>query len=132
MPSAVNISLSEEGASVTHVTIARDRNIYGFISGALEMKLIDDAALMLANRVAHGPVVIARADRIELIKPITVGDVLHAHARLLNTGYISINIEVDVYAERMHARIPFLAGRAELVLIAVDEKDRPRPLRQGQ
>ncbi|MFF7705690.1 acyl-CoA thioesterase [Streptomyces lydicus] len=120
--------LSDQYVTITHVTTARDTNIYGYVSGALTMKLIDDAALVLGVRVARGPAVTARVEQLEFLKPVEAGDVLHAYARLMKTGYSSIKIDVEVYAERIDFEIPILASRAQLTFVAVDETNRPRPI----
>ncbi|MFJ1561682.1 acyl-CoA thioesterase [Streptomyces mirabilis] len=130
MSLASDVLLSDSRASVSHVTTARDANIYGYVSGALQLKMIDDAALVLAVRVAQGPAVTARVERMDFLAPVRVGDVLHAHADLMRTGRSSMHIRVEIYSERMGLMdFPILVGTATLVFVAVDSENKSRPLR---
>jgi 5-methyltetrahydropteroyltriglutamate--homocysteine methyltransferase len=77
-----------------------DTNLYGTVHGGVVMKLADDAAAAAAARHAGGPAVTVSVDRMTFVAPARVGDLLTVRASVECAGRTSMDIGVQITAER--------------------------------
>ncbi len=128
------MSLDARPADATRITLSRimtvvDANLYGNIHGGVIMKLVDDAAGVVAARHCGGSAVTVSMDEMVFLVPVHVGDLVHAHAQVNWAGRTSMEIGVRVEAERWdRLERPQHASTAYLVYVAIDEQGRPRPV----
>src|SRR5512133_3296473 len=80
------------------MTRVEDINFFGNIHGGAVMKWIDEAAYACAAGWCGTGCVTVYVGGIRFIKPIHLGDLVEAHARLIYTGNTSMHIAVDVSA----------------------------------
>ncbi|MCU1677821.1 MAG: acyl-CoA hydrolase [Frankiales bacterium] len=107
---------------------AVDTNPYGNVHGGVLMKLSDDAAGLAAARHCDGPAVTV-AIEMELARPVHVADLVHASARVTWTGRTSIEVRVEVEAERWNETDnAHLVAVAHVVYVAIGADERPRPV----
>ncbi len=90
------------------------------------MKLIDEAAGVVASRHARSNVVTASIDRMDFHTPVFEGDLLTVTAGLNLVGKTSMEIGVRVEAENLIIGEVRNAATAYLTYVALDTQGRPR------
>lgn len=108
----------------------RDANMGGTIFGGWIMSHVDIAGSVPALARAKGAVVTRAVDSFEFKKPVFIGDLVSCYADIVSIGKSSINVRVEVYAERMRKGVTdcVKVTEATLVYVAIDEHGKPRPL----
>ncbi len=79
----------------------QDANPAGNVHGGVVVRIIDEAAGVVAARHARSNVVTASIDRMDFHNPVFVGDVLFFAASLNLVGRTSMEIGVRVEAENL-------------------------------
>ena len=111
------------------ITSGAQTNLMGTVHGGEVMKLVDDAAGTVAARFTGGPAVTAAMDEMIFRAPVRVGDVLTVHAQVNWAGRSSMEVGTRVETTRWdELGDPVHVATAYLVMVAVDEHGRPRPL----
>jgi acyl-CoA hydrolase len=68
-------------------------------------------------------------DEMVFLRPVRVGDLIHAHAQVNWAGRTSMEVGVRVTSERWNEIDPPVhVASAYLVFVAVDDEGRPRPV----
>ena len=114
--------------TLSHIMTGSDTNLLGTVHGGVIMKLVDDAAGAVAGRHSGGPAVTASMDEMAFLAPVRVGDLVHATAQVNWVGRSSLEVEIDVTAERWDqaaAHATHVAS-AHLVFVAIDGTGQPR------
>jgi len=118
---------SASECTLTHLMTAVDANLHGNIHGGVIMKLVDDAAGVVAARHSGGRAVTVSMDEMVFLVPVHIGDLLNVRARLNWAGRSSMEIGVRVEAERWDTLGEALhTSTAYLVYVAIDEAGKPR------
>jgi len=116
-----------EGRTVGHsevemaqLMLPAQANPAGFVHGGELMKMMDNAAGVVAARHAHSNVVTARVEDINFHTPVRVGSLVIVHAKLVFTSRSSMQIRVEVEVENIgqERRVPALT--ANFIMVAVD------------
>jgi acyl-CoA hydrolase len=81
-------------------------NPAGNVHGGEIMKLMDNAAYVVAHRHARTNVVTARVDELTFHLPITVGNLVTCHAYLTFVGRSSMEVAVTVEVENLYSEAP--------------------------
>jgi acyl-CoA hydrolase len=114
--------------TLAHLMTSADTNPYGNVHGGVLMKLTDDVAGLAAARHCGGPAVTV-AIEMALQRPVHVADLVHATARVTWTGRTSLEVQVDVTAERWNETDgPRPVAVAHVVYVAIGPDERPRPV----
>ena len=92
------------------------------------MHWIDLAADIAASRHAGHVVVTASMDRLELLHPVQVGEVVRLEARLNWVGRTSMEVEVRVDTENMETGEVRKTSTAFLTFVALDRQGVPIPI----
>ena len=111
---------------MAQMMIPQDANPAGNVHGGAVVKLIDEAAGVVASRHARSNVVTASIDRMEFHTPVFVGDLLTVTAGLNLVGRTSMEIGVRVDAENLISGEVRHAATAYLTYVALDAQGRPR------
>src|SRR4051794_5068465 len=115
-------------STLSHIMMVTDTNLFGTVHGGVIMKLVDERGGMAAARHSGGTAVTASMDEMAFLAPVRVGDLVHATAQVNWVGRSSLEVEVDVTAERWDqasAHATHVAS-AHLVFVAVDATGKPR------
>jgi len=121
-PSASRLTLSQ-------IMDQHHTNLLGTVHGGQILSLIDSVAGVVAARHSDGPAVTAAIDETAFLRPVRVGDVVHVDARITWAGRSSMEVAVKVTADRWDRAVPATdVATAHLVMVAVDEDGRPRPV----
>jgi len=110
---------------MAQLMLPHQANIAGYIHGGEVMKIMDNAAGVVAARHAHTNVVTVRVDNIFFLKPVRVGDVLLVHASLTFVGRSSMEIRVEVETENIAREKKQKALTANFIYVSLDKTGKP-------
>ncbi|HYR61092.1 MAG TPA: acyl-CoA thioesterase [Actinomycetota bacterium] len=106
-----------------------DANLLGFVHGGVIMKLVDNAAGLVAIRHSRGPVVTAAVDEMSFIEPVQLGALVTVAASLNYVGTTSMEVGVRVETEDVLTGERAHTASAYLVFVALEEgSGKPRPV----
>jgi acyl-CoA thioesterase YciA len=119
--------------------LPKDTNVFGTIFGGVILSNIDLASAVEARKVAPHRYVTKAMREVEFHEPVFLGDIVSFFTETVRVGRTSITVRVIVEAERWGADPAAPAGvgqgqkvkvtEAEVVLVAVDARLRPVPIR---
>jgi len=110
---------------MAQLMLPHQANLAGYVHGGEIMKIMDNAAGVVAARHAHTNVVTVRADNIFFLKPVRVGDVLLVHASLTFVGHSSMEIRVEVETENAAQEKRQKALTAIFIYVSLDKTGKP-------
>jgi uncharacterized protein (TIGR00369 family) len=115
-------------ANLSVIMMVTDTNLFGTVHGGVIMKLVDECAGMAAARHSGGTAVTASMDEMSFLAPVRVGDLVNARAQVNWAGRSSLEVEVEVTAERWDQAAAHAThvARAHLVFVAIDAAGKPR------
>jgi acyl-CoA thioesterase YciA len=114
--------------SLRTVAMPADTNPNGDIFGGWIMSLMDLAAGTAAGSRAKGRVATAAVSNLSFLQPVKVGDVVCVYTDVTRTGRTSVTVGVEAWVLRRNQGERERVTAGEIVLVAVDETGRPRPL----
>jgi len=114
----------DSAVDMAEVMLAQEANPAGCVHGGELMKLMDNAAGVVACRHARTNVVTANVEEIDFLQPVRVGDLLLIHAQLTFTSQSSMEVRVEVAAEDILTgrRTPSLAAHYNMVALGPEGK----------
>lgn len=129
--------MSERVPAIKVLLLPKDTNAHGTIFGGVILSNIDLASSVEARKVAPLRYVTKAMHEVEFHEPVFVGDVVSFYAETVRVGRTSLTVKVSVVAERWAVNERSTRGRgelvtvteAEVVLVAVDDRGRPTPIR---
>lgn len=108
-----------------------DTNANGDIFGGWIMSQMDLGGAIMAKEIAQGPVVTVSVDKINFIRPVSVGDVICCYGRCVKVGNSSLKVEVEVWVKKVSTE-PFneryCVTDAVFTFVAIDKNGKPRPI----
>ncbi len=118
--------VKDSSVTMAQMMIPQDANPSGNVHGGVVVKIIDEAAGVVAARHARSNVVTASIDRMDFHNPVFVGDVLFFKTSLNLVGRTSMEIGVRVEAENLITGDVRHAASAYLTYVALDRNGKPR------
>jgi len=111
--------------------LPKDTNALGTIFGGVILSHIDLASAVEARKAGSHRYVTKAMHAVEFHAPVLLGDIVNFFTETTRIGRTSITVKVSVEAERWGAGDgeKIQVTEAEVVLVAVDEKGRPKPIR---
>ncbi|MDA8100812.1 MAG: acyl-CoA thioesterase [Nitrospiraceae bacterium] len=120
--------VKESSVVMAQMMIPQDANPAGNVHGGVVVKVIDEAAGVVAARHARSNVVTASIDRMDFHTPVFVGDLLFVKASLNMVGRTSMEIGVRVEAENLITGGVRHAASAYLTFVSIDATGKPAPV----
>jgi acyl-CoA hydrolase len=117
--------VKDSSVITAQMMIPQDANPAGNVHGGVVVKIIDEAAGVVAARHSRSNVVTASIDRMDFHQPIFVGDLLFFKASMNFVGRTSMEIGVRVEAENLLTGEVKHAASAYLTYVAIDRNGRP-------
>jgi len=121
----------ERVPAIKVLLLPKDTNALGTIFGGVILSHVDLASAVEARKTAPRNYVTKAMREVEFHEPVFLGDVVNFFTETVRVGRTSITVRVSVEAERWGSghgeRVK--VTEAEVVLVAVDEAGRPRPIR---
>jgi acyl-CoA hydrolase len=118
--------MSYSVGSITTFVMPHMQNVRGDLFGGELMALVDQAAAVAAIRHAGGPAVTASIERVDFRERIPVGALVTCAATVDYVGNSSMDITVEVYAERVSSGERRHTHTAHVVFVALDEDGKPK------
>ena len=120
---------SKKDSYTEQVQILTQSNMNGFgrLFGGQLMEWIDIVAAVTARRHSQRNVTTVLVDSLEFKHPARVNDTLVLTGEIEKVGNSSMDIGVNTYIEYLSGERK-LINRARLVMVALDENDRPTPV----
>ena len=117
---------SKKESFTEQVQILTQSNMNGFgrLFGGQLMEWIDIVAAVTARRHSHRNVTTVLVDSLEFKHPARVNDTLVLTGEIEKVGNSSMDIAVNTYIEYLSGERK-LINKARLVMVALDENDRP-------
>ena len=122
--------LTPKTARVSRVTLSQlmhpeHANLLGNVHGGWIMKLVDEAGALACMRHAQKKVVTVAIDSMTFRQPIKIGDLVVLNAEVTYTGHTSMEVEVQVIAEKPVTGEQTHTNTAYLVYVALDDEGHP-------
>lgn len=106
-----------------------DANAQGNVHGGVIMRMVDEAAAIVAIKHSQRPfVVTARVERFDFLAPAFIGDVVSVDCELHYVGRTSMEIGVEVTAENLATREIRKIANSCVIYVALDEQRKPTPV----
>jgi acyl-CoA hydrolase len=118
--------MAHSRGEITTFVMPHMQNVLGDLFGGDLMALVDQAAAVAAMRHAGGPAVTKSIDRLDFHHPIPVGALVTCLAAVDYVGHSSMEITVEVYAERIATGERQRTHTAHVVFVAIDQDRRPQ------
>lgn len=121
-------SALDEPPVIRTIAMPADANPAGDIFGGWLMSQMDLAAGSIAARVSRGRAATVRAEAMDFLSPVFIGDEVTLYARIAGRGRTSMKIEVEAWRRSRESEETTKVTRALFTFVAIDEHRRPRPL----
>jgi acyl-CoA hydrolase len=121
-------TVRETSVIMSQVMSPQDANLAGNVNGGVVMRLIDNAAGVVASRHTRANVVTASIDRLDFHHPVFVGDLVTLKAALNFVGTTSMELGVRVEAENILTGEVRHTASAYLTFVSLNEEGRPIPV----
>lgn len=113
-------------ASIRVIAMPADTNPHGDIFGGWLMSQMDLAAGSAAARHSKGRVVTIAVEGMSFLRPVSVGDEVAVHARVLSTGRTSMRIAVEAWKRARDSSESIKVTQADFTFVAIGEDRKPR------
>lgn len=113
---------------LTQHMLPQDTNPAGHIHGGVILKHIDTAAGIVAMRHCRSNAVTAAIDRVDFLKPVFVGDLVHFRASLNWVGRSSMEVGVSVWGENLFTGDMRHTSSAYVTYVALGPDGKPCPV----
>lgn len=105
-----------------------DANVRGNVHGGVIMRMVDEAAAIVAIKHSGRGVVTARIDRFDFIAPVYLGDLVSIHCEMNYVGHTSMEIGVKVMAEDLLTGEVRHVASSQVIYVALNESGKPTPV----
>src|ERR1700736_2651442 len=107
----------------------QDANVQGNGHGGVIMRMVDEAAAIVALKHSQNPTVVtARVERFDFLAPAFIGDVVSVHCEMHYVGRTSMEVGVEVIAEDVISGENRHIATSYVIYVAVDENRKPIPV----
>ena len=128
MADAQQRSIAYSRSTTSRIMDVLDSNRQGNVHGGVIMRMVDEAAAIVAMKHAQRPVVTARVERFDFLKPAYLGDVVTIDCELEYVGRSSMEIGVKVTAEDPITREVRHVASSQVIYVALDDQRKPTPV----
>lgn len=125
MPLPPDRPMSYSRGEISTLVMPHMANILGDLFGGNLMSLVDQAAAIAAIRHCGGSAVTASIHRVDFRERIPVGSLVTCLATVDYVGNSSMDITVQVHAEKPSTGEKHNTHSARVVFVAIDEYGRP-------
>ena len=106
-----------------------DANGQGNVHGGVIMRIVDEAAAIVAIKHSQCPTVVtARVERFDFLAPAFIGDVVSVHCEMHYVGRTSMEVGVEVMAEDLITREVRKIASSNVIYVALNKDRRPTPV----
>jgi acyl-CoA hydrolase len=113
-------TVGHSAVEMAELMLPHHSNPAGFVHGGELMKMMDNAAGVVAARHSRSNVVTGMVHNIRFLSPVRVGDLVLIHAKLTFTGHSSMEVQVEIDAEELTTGERRRAMAAHYIMVAVN------------
>ncbi|MCD6230270.1 MAG: hypothetical protein J7J88_00040 [Dehalococcoidia bacterium] len=113
-------TVGHSALDMAQIMLPDQANPAGFVHGGELMKLMDNAAYVVAVRHSRANVVTARVDDINFYNPVRVGELVIVHSKIIFTSRSSVEVRIEVDTEDLFVGKKLRALTASYIMIALD------------
>ncbi len=116
--------VSESKTELVQIILFEHLNGYNRLFGGKLVEWIDVVAAVVARRHSNRNVTTASIDNLQFKEPAYINDTVVLRGCMTYTGNTSMEVRVDTFVEKINGERT-LINRAYLVLVALDENEKP-------
>ncbi|GAC1380607.1 MAG: hypothetical protein NVSMB33_06750 [Ktedonobacteraceae bacterium] len=105
-----------------------DANAHGNVHGGVIMRMVDEAAAIVAIKHASRDVVTVRVERFDFIAPAYISNVVSIHCAMNYVGRSSMEVGVEVQAEDLITGQIRRIASSRVIYVALDADGKPTPV----
>ena len=106
-----------------------DANSHGNVHGGVIMRMVDEAAAIVAIKHSQNPTVVtARVERFDFLAPAFIGDVVSVHCEMRYVGRTSMEVGVEVMAEDVITGEVRHIASSYVIYVALGANRKPTPV----
>ena len=121
-------SIAYSRSSTRRIMELADSNGQGSVHGGTIMRMVDEAAAIVAIKHSHRSVVTARVERFDFLAPAFIGDVVAVHCEMHYVGRTSLEVGVKVTAEDIVTGEIRNIASSYVIFVALDDHRKPTPV----
>ncbi|ADQ65827.1 acyl-CoA thioesterase [Halogeometricum borinquense] len=122
------VSLQQSFTEMSEILMPNDTNNLGRALGGTVLHWMDICGAISARRFSKRQVVTASMDHVDFKAPIELGDVVTVTGYVFDTGRTSMDVHVDVCAERPSEGEKRETASSFFSFVALDENETPAPV----
>jgi acyl-CoA hydrolase len=117
-------TVRHSAVEMAELMLPHQTNPAGFVHGGELMKLMDNAAGVVAARHSRANPVTAMVEDINFHNPVRVGDLVLVHGKITFTSRSSMEVRIEVEAENLLTgkRLPALTAYYVMVAVSLEGK----------
>lgn len=113
---------------MAQVMLPDQANPSGYVHGGELIKLIDNAAGVVAARHCRQDIVLVRVAEVNFLAPVEVGNLALVHAYLTFVSRSSMEVGIELDAESLITGERYRANTAYLIMVSIDDDGKPTPV----
>jgi len=118
-------TVSYSAVDMAQVLLPDQSNVAGYVHGGELMKVMDNAAWVVACRHARKNGVTANVEEMNFHSRVRIGDLVLMHARITYAGRTSMEVRIDVETEDLFTGRKVQALTAYFTVVAIDAYGNP-------
>lgn len=119
--------VSDSKVEQIQIVLSGHINGDGRLFGGQLVEWIDIVAGVVARRHSHRPTTTASIDNLQFKEPVYTNSTMVLVGKITYVGRTSMEVRVDSYVENLDG-VKKLVNTAYLVMVALDEDDKPTPV----
>ena len=118
-------TVGHSAVEMAELMLPHHSNPAGVVHGGELMKVMDNAAGVVAARHSQANPVTGTVHNIRFLNPVHVGDLVLIHAKLTFVGHTSMEVWVQIDAENLSTGERHQAMTAHYIMVATNDKGKP-------
>jgi len=118
-------TVGHSAVEMAELMLPHHSNPAGIVHGGELMKMMDNAAGVVAARHSLANPVTGMVHNIRFLNPVHVGEVVLIHAKLTFVGHTSMEVLVEIDAQNLGTEERRPAMTAHYIMVATDDKSKP-------
>jgi acyl-CoA hydrolase len=118
-------TVGHSAVDMAELMLPHHSNPAGVVHGGELMKMMDNAAGVVAARHSQANPVTGTVHNIRFLSPVHVGEVVLIHAKLTFVGHTSMEVWVQIDAQNLNTEERRTAMTAHYIMVATDAKGKP-------
>jgi len=118
-------TVGHSAVEMAELMLPHHSNPAGVVHGGELMKMMDNAAGVVAARHSQANPVTGTVHNIRFLNPVHVGDLVLIHAKLTFVGHTSMEVWVQIDAENLSTGERRQAMTAHYIMVATNDKGKP-------